>query len=102
LWTNTSSVTYENSIFSNNPGSGLLGYAGAQPTFRYNDTFASAFSEMTANGPGNTAVDPMFVNAAAGDFHLLPGSPAVDAGDPAVLDPDGSRADLGVYGGPTR
>ena len=29
------------------------------------------------------------------------GSPLIDAGDPAVHDPDGSRADIGAFGGPT-
>jgi parallel beta-helix repeat protein len=49
---------------------------------------------------GNIAVDPDFVNPAAGDFHLASGSDCVDAGDPALDDPDGSRADIGAYGGP--
>lgn len=30
----------------------------------------------------------------------LSGSPTFDAGDPAILDPDGSRSDLGATGGP--
>ena len=34
------------------------------------------------------------------DLHLVPGSPLVDAGDPGLLDPDGSRSDIGVHGGP--
>ena len=34
------------------------------------------------------------------DLHLLATSPYVDAGEPGVLDPDGSVADLGAYGGP--
>jgi len=34
------------------------------------------------------------------DLHVT-GSPCVDAGDPAVLDLDGSRSDMGIYGGPT-
>jgi hypothetical protein len=36
------------------------------------------------------------------DFHLLPTSPLRDAGDPdpAYNDPDGSRNDIGAYGGP--
>lgn len=34
--------------------------------------------------------DPLLVNPAAGDFHPQPGSPVIDAGDPAVF----ARADL--------
>ena len=33
------------------------------------------------------------------DFSLKSSSPARDAGDPAILDPDGSASDLGAYGG---
>jgi hypothetical protein len=51
---------------------------------------------------GNVQVDPAFVDIAAGDFHLAPGSPLVDAGPDAAgwADPDGSRNDVGAYGGP--
>lgn len=34
------------------------------------------------------------------DLHVT-GSPCIDAGDPAILDLDNSRSDMGVYGGPT-
>ena len=48
-------------------------------------------------GTGNLAQDPLLWDAAAGDVHLLLGSPAIDAGDPVgTLDPDGSRADIGA------
>lgn len=47
---------------------------------------------------GNAAFDPSF--AGARDFALAPGSPAIDAGDPAILDRDGTRSDLGHLGGP--
>lgn len=46
-------------------------------------------------------VDPAFVEAPE-DFHLSPGSPAIDAGNPdkSEEDVDGTRNDLGAYGGP--
>ena len=50
--------------------------------------------------------DPMFVkdtlpNAELDfDYHLQAYSPAIDAGDPNILDVDGSRSDIGMYGGP--
>jgi len=51
--------------------------------------------------------DPMFVNDKRPvslnfdfDFHLQKYSPAIDAGDPTVLDVDGTRSDIGPYGGP--
>ena len=34
------------------------------------------------------------------DYNPVPGSPLIDTGDPGQLDPDGSNADIGAYGGP--
>lgn len=34
------------------------------------------------------------------DLHLAEGSPCIDAGSPAVQDPDGSPSDIGAFGGP--
>ena len=53
-------------------------------------------------------VAPIFVDYEPGaaarlwDLHLHRESPLVDAGDPREdeLDPDGTRADIGLYGGP--
>ncbi len=51
---------------------------------------------------GNISVDPNFRNMEKGDFHLLPGAPAIDTGnpDPFYMDADGSYNDMGAYGGP--
>jgi len=49
-------------------------------------------------GTGNVTDDPLFLNAATGNFGLQTGSPAVDSGVPdADLDADGSRADMGAF-----
>ena len=49
-------------------------------------------------GVGNLASTPSFVDIANRDFHLQLGSACIDAGDPAsVLDPDGTRADMGCF-----
>lgn len=56
----------------------------------------------TCPGANALTANPLFMNAAAGDYHLLAGSPAINAGPsvPVLNDIDGSRNDLGVHGGP--
>jgi hypothetical protein len=57
-------------------------------------------------GDSNIVADPMFVRdtipTANGiyDFHLQKFSPAIDKGDPSIQDVDGSRSDIGMFGGP--
>ncbi|MFI5378942.1 MAG: right-handed parallel beta-helix repeat-containing protein, partial [Tepidisphaerales bacterium] len=52
------------------------------------------------------SADPKFVNVAGANFHLLPASPAIDAGDPALPylnepAPNGGRINLGNFGNTT-
>lgn len=49
---------------------------------------------------GNLSLDPMLTDLLTNDWHLMPGSPAIDAGADWLDDLDGSRSDMGVYGGP--
>jgi hypothetical protein len=49
---------------------------------------------------GNVYSDPMFVDQDNGDLRLQKGSPCIDAGAPWILDVDGTRSDIGAFGGP--
>jgi predicted outer membrane repeat protein len=53
---------------------------------------------------GNTSVDPVYLSftgsdPTAWDLHLSSTSPLIGAGDPSILNPDGSGSDIGAYGG---
>jgi len=44
--------------------------------------------------------NPQFQNYNNNNFKLTSTSPCKDAGDPNIKDPDGTRSDIGAYGGP--
>ena len=60
-------------------------------------TYTNTFGE-NVTGQGNLNTDPLFADRTKYNFYLQPGSPSVNAGNPASPhDPDGSRADQGRY-----
>jgi predicted outer membrane repeat protein len=69
----------------------------ATPGWRWNDTWQGSFSGMAdpTGTDGNLAVDPLL----AADGRLSGTSPLIDAGEPELMDLDGSRADMGAFGG---
>jgi predicted outer membrane repeat protein len=83
-------------------------------TFTYNDFYGNLADDASgyltaadlAGFAGNVFVDPdLYAYSSDGDCDndvLLPNgtSPMIDAGDPAILDGDGSVSDIGAYGGP--
>ena len=82
-------------------------------TFEYNDFYANSgglaggsIADPDLSGTGTLTDEPLFATFANdGDFLgdslvLSADSPLVDAGDPEILDPDGSTSDLGAFGGP--
>ncbi|MFQ6673951.1 MAG: hypothetical protein ACE5GH_04095 [Fidelibacterota bacterium] len=53
-------------------------------------------------GTGNISANPRFVDPLLWNYHLSEDSPCIDSGDPGdeYRDVDGSRNDMGAYGGP--
>lgn len=108
LWVRSPSFSVRSSIFSSNPGSGVVAVGPEEnpimitpPSWHYNNTVPASFEGMSdpTGTQGNMSTNPMFADGTGGDFTLMPGSPCVDAGDPAYVDGDGSRADMGIFGG---
>ena len=102
LWSQTNSFPGLTNciIWGNNAGS-IVNTSTSTTTISYS-TIQGGYT-----GTGNQNLDPLFVNAGNGDFHLLPCSPAIDAGNNAVVtastDLDGNTriingaVDMGVY-----
>ena len=99
----TGIVEIRNNIVVQNGEYGVC--APATAVLAYNDVYGHSVANDcngTVPGTGSMSVDPMFADPAHGDFHVRPGSPTIDAGDPAAPfnDPNGTRNDMGAYGGP--
>jgi hypothetical protein len=105
-----SNSTIRNNIFLRNTRAFVL---EEQPNSDYNVFWENKKSIPPPYNLGlhDIKADPMFVkdslpgtfppNAISNaDYHLQMHSPGIDAGDPNILDVDGSRSDIGMYGGP--
>jgi hypothetical protein len=103
-----SAVTVVNAVIAGSEGGpALYQREGGSLAFTYGDLWDNAGGnaegiEDPTGGNGNISDDPDFTDAAAGDLTLQSGSPCIDAGDPnrSYNDADGSRADMGAFGGP--
>ncbi|MFH1467844.1 MAG: hypothetical protein ABIO70_25895 [Pseudomonadota bacterium] len=101
-----SGITFENNIVANNDGIGIWAQSGA--TVGYSDIYGNSGQQYYDPGGGslgatNIVIDPRFTDASGGDYSLDTGfSPCIDAGNPlsGYNDPDGSRNDMGAFGGP--
>ena len=120
VWINAPNITFRNSVFTgagtlvivaehtvppppmSPPGTMSTIVQTPPPGWSYNDTYPATFLGMSdpTGSSGNISRSPDFASAATGDFHLISTSPCIDAAEPAMTDPDGSRADQGFFGGP--
>jgi len=112
LWSDEAIVRFTNNIVVENgwrdewvcPQVGVwLNGDASNLSFTHNDVWGNTAGEyrdidVLTGTDGNVSFDPLLADSL--DFHLSPGSPAIDAGDPIFTDPDGGPSDLGIYGGP--
>jgi hypothetical protein len=77
-----------------------LGIQQTPAAISYNDIWPAA--DPPVSGTGNISLDPQFADEGTQNYHILSTSPARNAGspDPQYNDVDGSRNDMGAYGGP--
>jgi len=98
-----------NNIIAGNTQTGIFHYGDPRDLrILYNDVWGNGSIDYFSNelagsfvpqpGTGEISADPRFRDAV---YHLEEGSPCIDAGHPgpAYNDPDGSRNDMGAYGG---
>jgi len=102
LFVGATTIDVFNNVVSNTVGNGIGASGATLPWVGYNLVWNSSGSDYdgTPAGEGAVAGDPVFADTSAGDYHLGPHSPAIDAGRPggAFEDPDGSPGDMGWYG----
>jgi parallel beta-helix repeat protein len=71
-------------LWGNNDSSSLGEFSQIRPS-DYELSVSYCDIQGGWEGIGNIDVDPLFVDPCNGDYHLLPGSPCIDAGDPNYL-----------------
>ncbi|MCO6434501.1 DPP IV N-terminal domain-containing protein, partial [Nitrosomonas nitrosa] len=90
----------QNNIIVNSSGTGTWDCT-TEPLVKFNNVWNNNPNYLNLDRTGingNISANPFFDNG----FHLRPNSPSLNAGnpDPSFNDPDGSRNDMGAYGGP--
>ena len=108
-------VDFKNNIaWSGQDGGGIHAADSASSLgsdFYYSDVGNNSGGDYTGtlstpSGSGNISIDPMFRSYGIdGDedndnLYLIIGSPCIDSGDPSIVDVDGTRSDMGAFGGP--
>lgn len=96
-----------NNIIVNNQGYGIVnnGYSTNISILNnnvFNNTSGVSSGVTISSSQGNIFTDPLFVSVGTGNYNLRSDSPCIDSGrlGASFNDPDGTRNNMGVYGGP--
>lgn len=96
---NTSKTTILNTIIQGNTTEGLR--LNSNSTIRYSSFYRNGNTNITPQslniGEGNIFQDANFISST--DYRLSPNSPLKDKGIPTEFDNDGTRIDIGAFGG---
>lgn len=96
-------VSLANNIITNNGGYGIR-FSNNGGANSYNNVFSNTSGNyaVATVGTGDISQNPVFVDAANGNYTLQSTSPCKNVGSPGIadLDPDGTRNDMGAFGGP--
>ena len=102
---NANALVYNNIITGNSGAyAGGIRYWSSSPTLAYNDVWNnSPANYFNATIWESISSNPQFVDGPGGNYRLSPSSsPCINTGNPDAQynDKDGSRNDMGAYGGP--
>jgi MYXO-CTERM domain-containing protein len=115
LYMDDSTVSFVNNIaWSGQDGGGLYASDSSSALgsdFYYNDVGNNSGGDYTGTlvdpvTSGNISLDPLFRDYTIDgdeendDLYLTLASPCVNTGDPSIVDVDGTRSDMGAFGGP--
>jgi hypothetical protein len=96
-----------NIILRSSSGKGIRSYNFTlNPDYNLYWDLAQKYQGLINPGQHEITSDPMLIEDKFPDdsltfnYHLQAYSPAIDAGDPNIPDLDGSRSDIGAFGGP--
>jgi len=96
-----SNISFKNNIVANNTRRGIFSDGTSQVLITYNDVWNNTGGNYDGLSPGygDISEDPLFIGGVPFDYHLSPGSPCIDAGDPADTPPPGggARIDMGAF-----
>jgi hypothetical protein len=92
----SNSATVYNCISWANRG---VGFWSPYYTYFLRLSYCDGSTYSCSDGGGNINSDPL-CRIPCVDVHISSSSPCWDTGRPDVLDPDGSRSDMGYFGGP--